>query len=281
MRTDTRLFIGIKCMLNCTYWYFRDNNPNFDFGLGIPWSKVCDSDILNNMEKLGDYVVHANTVLTLGIGEIANMRKDDRALREGGLIDRHNGILTMAFRDTSRYTYASLPEDTNFDKIAAVIMSNGIRNLYFNDDRFDTISVRFDSTGITPRGYFGAFKSYNVLCHKMGSERQFWEYLLKQYTVGTVSDDTYAIPDSVTGEPGRNIVKDDAVESSSVYAGIKAITLNKGKAVDRYNKLVEALNKMGPKSASYLNEILLSMGDTASSDSTKKSQFDSAVKKMG
>lgn len=198
MRLRQKLIVGIKCMLDCLYWYNKENDPNFEFDLSQDWKTMTDEDIMIRWVELINLLEDSPAVLVVRGRCYNDFIESDGGNNASELFNRHNGIITRRYLDRSKLLYLSAPEDKGANYIFAVIPSEETRKSWVHDREFHVIKLEWLYYDVELTTNFKSDTDYN--CMFKGSYHiPTCAYLTTPYIQEDIQDGMDEIPDAYIG----------------------------------------------------------------------------------
>lgn len=266
------LFIGFKCMIDCTYWYNKELNPDFDFDVAQGYASFTDEIIRDNWSKLSQYVNKAPVVLIAGDETYYTLVTKSASYNPGKAFNRHNKIVTYRWESGwFTYKYLSAPEDINGDSVFAVVPTAGNsidskrirKHIYQIGYRNEKVWVSDDWAYIGKTTYNLATDAYYPFLD------QLVRYLQNEYEESELYSDIANVGDLIVGTPEPENIEvaiPDSIDAvTGRYNNIYALLQNKGRIQDRYDRLISALSLLDAELPSNLNYLLESAPDEAQS----------------
>lgn len=288
MNSSLRLFVGFKCMLDCYYWYKRETMPDFDYDVGGGWEKLRDSDISDNWVRLRGYIDDSPVILVVGQNWLLEEVNQVTSIGMGSLAYcNFKGIITRKDMENVHSLFISRPYGNPNSEIFAMIPIKKMRDMLASDHRCRTDNILMTKLGLRFDCSDSRKFSYNFV-HSFGTLVE-----LQQYMFEAMRDADDKVQSTEGNEDSVSELHNiDAVRFKNIYE----VVANKGRAVDKYNTLIAALNQLGDGAAAKLNKLLaeklnettdsISSRQGSSSEHNRKPKtitqlFDDAVKQMG
>lgn len=271
----SKYFMGIKCMLECLYWFKKDTNPKWDFGVGDGWKSLTDSDIQANHKKLVEYLSIDNSVcLVVNTPTYYVQTTDNDPMVESELFSRHNGIITRRFSSGEAFKYIAAPEDENGENVFAAIPTAEQKNLWISNKYLKRAHVRWSEDGVEV--LWNNVNNYNLVTASMAINK-VPEYLSQPYISGAPQVGIEELQDATTPRQWTPNNMLGLYNSADIkYPNIASI-FNKS-ASNGYAELVMALTLIDPNLAEQLNSKIESMRSSYKPD--KSDSLSVAISKM-
>lgn len=255
MKTNTRLFVGFKCMLDCVYWWKKSQVSDYDFDIGQGYAGLTDERIYRNWDRLAAYI-HGSPVVLMNDKEEFMEYIYPKVIQQNAAFNNHNGIMSCKF-DDGDYTFVSMPCDSSTGEVYAVMLRPGTKaastgpccNTYRLIYRCDGVIVKDFS-----ESPFYNFATNNIVSYEVD------RYLSGEYIVGSPLNKSIGVPDLVCN--GNKVILPESVnEKTGRYDYLYAICDGGESVQDNYEKLVSALSLINEELPSEVNYILASEDD--------------------
>lgn len=246
---SAKKFIGLKCIIECVYWYNKDLDHNFDFNVGgKKYPEMDDWDIYRNWDSLMKKTFEFPAAIIFNTPFYEDAISDSNEL-----FSRHNKILTRRYKDQSRFKYLCCPEDDNVGEVFAVIMSDSTREEWSSLESCSAIKCYYGSMSNKFLSDELHDTNFNLLLKDV-SWFGLIDYLEAEYKEGSLQNGVSWIPDAHFDD--GPVVPESIDEASGKYRNIYALLQNKGKIADRYERLIAGLDSIDADLASKLNFVL-------------------------
>lgn len=192
----TKLEFGVKCMIDCFYWYKKESDPNFDYPYCGGWGNMTDEDIVEHWDELVQFLQYAPVVLVVFGDEfdkvINHSNNNGKQVRP---FSNHNGVLTHRFTYRGKYQWLSSPSDKNAYEMYAAVFSPELRAEYASRNDVYRIMADFDNRKLTVTDMYCRDGQFNIMTKAITREIVY-EYLKRDYIQEEPLPETGFVPDA-------------------------------------------------------------------------------------
>lgn len=246
----TNLFTGIKCMLECLYWYKKDTNKIWDFDIPGGWHDADNYVISKNWYTIVKQLQLYPIVMFVKSNQFYRHTSDNPPVGNSDLFSRHNGIITRKYEYGSEFIYMASPQDVNGANIFAAVIDDAQRSTIFQNKDINVFRAGFEKANIIMFSREERPGDFNIVSTLDSAGVR--DFLSRAYVAGP--DQKYV---SNLKDATMPVVTSD--KSGCKYENIKALF-----EVDRgYEKLINTLDSINPEIASKL-DLKLGMDGSAS-----------------